>query len=221
MNKLQSYVSSELTHFVGRSLTNDEERYNLFIEIIRTGIIRTRNNNGRNSLLCTTSLNNDFKTNKAFIPDMVCFCDIPYTDFNVHMEKYSHFGISFHKEFMISQGMRPVFYIPQNTIVTKKNISDIYNDGAKQLIKLLDRDTEGIFEFERFLIFHIYSFIKFYDDTKPDDDPDNYYMEREWRGLERIEFQLQDITRIILPSEYIKRFFQDIPDYNAHVFTVG
>lgn len=47
MGKTQNYVSSELTHFVGRSLENDEERYKLLVEIIRTGRIKTRNDNGR------------------------------------------------------------------------------------------------------------------------------------------------------------------------------
>lgn len=216
MSRIQNYISSELTHFVGRRLLNDDERYNLLVDIIKTGIIRTRNNNGRGAIIVNCDRSNDISSNDAFNPDMVCFCDIPIADFKIHMDKYSHFGLSFSKEFMISQGMRPVYYIPRNTIVSKRNISDIFNDSIKKF-SLLGEDLAFYTDF--FFDYHIFSFIKFFDSEKDDNDPDNYYMEREWRGLERIEFNVHDITRIILPSNYIKRFFEDIPEYNSHIST--
>lgn len=219
MSKSQNYISSELTHFVGRSLANDDERYQLLIEILRTGIIRTRNRNGRGAILSHCNWNADIRTNEAFNPDMVCFCDIPTSDFEIHMKKYSRFGLSFNKDFLISQGLRPVFYIPNNTIVAKKNIADIFNENMRTVYKLIHEEDVIPFDLDLFLNFHLFSFIKVFDPDKEDDDPDNYYMEREWRGLERIEFSVSDITRIILPSIYIKRFFQDLPDYNSHLTT--
>jgi hypothetical protein len=36
----QSYVSNELTHFLGRSLPNDQLRYALLREVIRTGWLK-------------------------------------------------------------------------------------------------------------------------------------------------------------------------------------
>ena len=45
MKRVQTYISSELTHFVGRSLSSEEDQYKIFVKIIKTGIIRTRNNN--------------------------------------------------------------------------------------------------------------------------------------------------------------------------------
>jgi hypothetical protein len=219
MERVQTYISSELTHFVGRSLASDEEQYMLLVKIINTGIIRTRNDNDKGLIMTACSYHTDFSSNDAFNPDMVCFCDIPVSDFEIHMKKYSHFGLSFSKEFMISQGMRPVYYIPQNTTVLKQSISDIFNVSFEKYTHLLDNKGILPLELEHFFNFQIFSFIKFFEDNKEDDDPDNYYMEREWRGLERIEFKIQDITRVILPSSFIKRFFQDIPDYNSHIST--
>jgi len=217
MSKTQNYVSSELTHFVGRSLENDEERYNLLVDIVKTGIIRTRNGNGKGAVMTLSRPSIDISTNEAFTPDMVCFCDIPINDFEIHMRKYSRFGLSFSKDFLIPQGMRPVYYVPNNSIRSKKNISDIFNENIKKYAHL----EKGLpFDVRGFFIFEVFSFIKFFDAEKAEDDPDNFYMEREWRGLERIEFNVHDITRIVLPSRYIKRLFQDIPDYNSHILTV-
>lgn len=218
MSKTQNYISSELTHFVGRSLENNEERYQLFLEIIRSGKIRTRNDNGRGCIMSAGNWYGDISSNEAFNPDMVCFCDIPESDFEIHMKKYSHFGISFKKDFLISQGMRPVYYIPSETVVAKKDISNIFNENLKDFGQFL-REHKMSLKMEHFFNFHIFSFVKFFDSNKDDGDPDNYYMEREWRSLERIEFEVNDVTRIILPSSYIKRFFQDIPDYNSHITT--
>lgn len=219
MGKTQNYVSSELTHFVGRSLENDEARYQLLIEIIRTGRIRTRNGNGRGTMVFERRPNIPVSTNKSINPDMVCFCDIPVSDFEIHMKKYSQFGLSFSKAFLTSQGIRPVFYIPQTATSWKDNISDIFDQGVKDLMHL--EDTKAIsMRIAGFINFQILSYLKFYDPEKGEDDPDNYYMEREWRSLGSIDFVVNDISRIILPAPYIKRFFQDIPEYNSHILTV-
>lgn len=63
------------------------------------------------------------------------------------------------------------------------------------------------------------SYVKLYDATLPDDHPDNYYMEREWRCLKNITFSIDDIKSIYLPSdEYKKRFVKELPEYNGKFF---
>jgi len=37
---LQRYVSKELTHFLGRSLANDDERYELLLKILKQGRLK-------------------------------------------------------------------------------------------------------------------------------------------------------------------------------------
>lgn len=216
----QNYVASELTHFVGRSLPNNDERYSLLITIIKTGLIITRNQNRRGALIAHINPNIGISSNDMFNPDMVCFCDIPCSDFKIHMNKYSKFGISFKKDFLISQGVRPVFYIPLRTVVTKKNIEEIFDDNAQKLRQLIEQYNTNWLEMEHFVDFQIFSFIKFYNPDLDDNDPDNFYMEREWRGLERIEFKIDNISRITIPSCYIKKLFQDVPEYCSQVSTI-
>lgn len=60
------------------------------------------------------------------------------------------------------------------------------------------------------------SYIKVFDATLSPDDPDNYYMEREWRSIENINFELSDILKIYLPCEnYKKRFMKEFPTYKG------
>ena len=60
------------------------------------------------------------------------------------------------------------------------------------------------------------AYIKIFDETLDDSDPDNYYMEREWRGIKSIDFSLNDIEKIYHPStEYIAQFKTVFPSYNG------
>lgn len=237
MQNMQNYVSSELTHFVGRALKTDDERYNLLINIIKSGILRGKIDNGRGSTMVQIDPNLEFSGNESYNPNIVCFCDIPANDFHIHMSKYSKFGVAFSKDFLTKQGARPVCYVPKSSTYVNQNISEIFNKNVKALqIKSITESliasanvgtkNDGIvintdnLSLQQFLDLQLLSFIKFFDISKDDDDIDNFYMEREWRSLERIEFLVQDIQRIILPSSYIRRFFQDIPEYNSHITTV-
>jgi hypothetical protein len=49
--------------------------------------------------------------------DAVCFCDIPVEDFAIHIQKYSSFGLSFLKTFLVKQGANPAFYVASDSII--------------------------------------------------------------------------------------------------------
>jgi len=64
-----------------------------------------------------------------------------------------------------------------------------------------------------------FKYIKIFDETLPNDDPDNYYMEREWRCTHNIEFGLSDIKKIYLKNEQYKDdFIKYFPEYRGEFY---
>ena len=65
-------------------------------------------------------------------------------------------------------------------------------------------------------IVHLLAFVKLYDATLPDNHPDNYYMEREWRCMNNVKFSIDDISKVYLPNEtYRTRFSTAFPAYQG------
>jgi hypothetical protein len=111
----QSYISTELTHFVGRAKPTDEERYALFLKILQGGWLQASHLEELGPGF--TMLSNGQKrlsTNAAIKCTMLCFCDIPPEQLQVHMQKYGSFGIAFSKEALLRQGAMPVWYVARN-----------------------------------------------------------------------------------------------------------
>jgi len=238
MSTIQRYISKELTHFVGRGLP-EEEQYLLLVDIITSGWlthpphmldvtphleVRTR---GRISM------------NEMYNPTVVCFCDIPVADLRIHVSKYSRFGLSFLKQFLISKGANPVFYVAKNSIVG--NPAKGYSTRAEEFDKVMDtyqslfslvtdalsrregkgrtpqNATQTFVDVQFFLDYNIFSFLKMFDDSLPDEDPENFYMEREWRVLGNLRFEMDDVYRVILPQTFATRLRKDVPTYTGEI----
>jgi len=77
--------------------------------------------------------------------------------------------------------------------------------GGQPVIDMLH--TEG--NLHVFMTFHLFSYMKFFDSTLAADDPNNFYMEREWRMLRNFQFKRTDVTQVILPASYVKGLATD------------
>jgi hypothetical protein len=246
----QRYVSDELTHFVGRSLPNDDARCDLLIQILTNGWLLADPRN-QNQLY-------PFPTEDAFVlnmiesisediyqptyqPHAVCFCDIPLDDLGIHMQKYGHFGLSFPKRVLIEKGASLVFYVAKNASVIStlhdnresyfKEEVERYRQGGyfknrDQIHELLQNNMgdEASHRFRldeshlrTFFGYYIFGFIKLFDDAAPAEASRNFYMEREWRALGNVRFELDDMRRVILPKRYIGRFRRALPDYTGEI----
>jgi hypothetical protein len=68
-----------------------------------------------------------------------------------------------------------------------------------------------------FLEFTVFSHFKCFELDYPDGHPENYYMERELWVLGNLNFNLDDVYRVILPQEYASRFREQVPGYSGQI----
>ena len=256
---VQRYVSKELTHFVGRG-QSEEDQYSVLVEeILKGGWLRHSPTSSIEPVevlesggvsLSIAPNDPDIPPGELYRPQVVCFCDIPVSDLEIHMRKYSPFGLSFLKPFLVEKGANPVFYIARNskalkffagreneltpervfpreqlfehnireqgTLFWKLLLGDppLHNNG---LLVKHPEEHQTLSTLQVFLNVYVFSFLKIFDDMTTDEDPQNFYMEREWRVLGDINFELQDVYRVFLPRSYAERFREDLPEYTGQV----
>lgn len=280
-----AYVSEHLTHFVGRSKPNDEERFLLVVEIFRSGVLLDPSHLGEKYPIFTVirhdsqtgaeesleyltkpsirhDLGSKYGTNKLIEPEMVCFCDIPFGDLAIHRSKYGSFGLAFEKPFLIDQGAASVMYVPVNgQIFTQldeyvpatgktnwqkaaKGPRSVLLDGIVHYHHWLHyqetfllqsvmqnatkrEEIDKIVEDLRTLILYLVGvegfllgYVKFFDSTLSETDPNNYYMEREWRVVGKVRFKSTDVAGLIVPETFAERARQECPEVADRVITV-
>ncbi len=111
------YTSDELTHFVGASAPNDEERFQTLLRILRSGRLRASDGSRTTdeaAMLLSITGNKKISDGSAVRGVIVCFCDIPLPSLGLHMSKYGPFGIAFSRTFLVAKGANPVFYVVNN-----------------------------------------------------------------------------------------------------------
>lgn len=225
---LQRYVSDELTHFVGRGLKREpqaeERQFELLVSILRGGCLGTAGD-----ALVQRRVGELFSNNEYYKAGMVCFSDIPVPDLAIHMGKFSRFGLAFDKSFLIQRGANPVFYVARNSMARlaqgqsreraayfeqwHEKIWDYFQEAEQARAAGSDEATREIRRLLGFLVYHFFSFVKFYDEGLPADHPENFYMEREWRIFGDLSFDLGDVRRVIFPEAFARRFRAELPEY--------
>jgi hypothetical protein len=227
----QRYISRYLTHFTGRTLGSDDERYKCLSKILKDDWISCLPHDKAAQIGAGIQIrfkeNISESRNRMFVPDMVCFCDIPIGDLHIHTEKYSRFGLAFDKEFIASRGGGPVYYFPihaapvwpvgEDSTVKRKHVLDRGTKDCYGLLEELICDNNQwsakAREVQSFLYTNIFAYMCCFDHGLADNHPDNYYLEREWRILGRLEFHMSNVRRILLPEKYARRFREDFPEY--------
>lgn len=230
----QNYVSNTLFHFVGRFAGNDDNIFAILTKILTEQLLcfdPEKKKSNTTPMYCEDSFH---KYGEISTVPAVCFCDIPWNQLSLHTSKYSKFGIGFKKERLIKKGVRPVWYIPKNSYSAIANNEKIETRFPSELRRLLTSTstivtklTEGtdiadphnvlaadtvvqgclsnLHSSYFFLLGEVAWFFKFFDASLPDDDPNNYYFEREWRKVNAdLSFEKDDIDCILVPSEDYK-----------------
>jgi hypothetical protein len=228
----QRYVSPELTHFVGQGLSEDEQYSLLVNDILKGGCLKfppiddNRCTEGLSGIpLVGGTRTPDVDETEAAYSQRICFCDIPVTDLEIHMNKYSRFGLSFLKRFLIGKGANPVLYVAENSQALSFRLPESTRDEPWPRRRVFERNIELFEEYRRenrgkfpmnleyFLDILVLPFIKYFDDSASDEHKANVYMEREWRVIGDVKIALADVHRVFMPERYAERFREDLPNY--------
>lgn len=263
--KSQRYVSDELTHFVGRDLVQampdishqeerDEKLYDRLVTILKeeqlvTGGKKTGVNAdpsiGKEGITVEhviTYVVGARDLASMFEPSVVCFCDIPVGDIEIHMAKYGPFGLAFSRDFLLERGANPVLYLAEDAKVDDEGqtFGELFVEEMNHALALLSElqlasqnpegalrypDLEGLpkrvsddaMRAHQFLLIRAFSLVKAFRGDSADDDPENYYMEREWRRYGDLDFALGDVCRVYLPERFAKRLRENLPGYHGQV----
>lgn len=229
MDRLQRYVSDELTHFVGRGLP-EEEQYALLVEVLRSGLLAPEGERVDGDLV--VDLDEPLSGNRSYQPEAVCLCDIPLGDLHLHIAKYSPFGLAFAKPYLVARGASPMFYVAADAPADEDaSRAQAFDEMAREhhtlretATSLLDHDdaraaglARRYLRYAHLLDFHVYSYTKFFSYPEEAEAAENHYMEREWRLLGALRFSREDVRRVVFPESYAPRFRKDFPDYSGQV----
>lgn len=225
------YVSEDLMHFVGRTAASDDDALARLFGIIEDGWLLSHNarlRDDRDEDAATFELRPGWplSQNDRYTPDMICFADIPAEALSVHTAKYGRFGLSFKKGVLISKGARPVYYVPLGAKTQPMAKYDDIAEDWDELANLFEFEVNPLFggttlsgehgspelgespgrRISDWIGHDVLAFMKFFDPTLAEDDPENYYMEREWRCVRSIKFELADIANVFVAGGYRKQF---------------
>lgn len=237
----QSYVSEEFHHFVGRQQGGDlEAQYDILRMILGSCRLLRSHRHQPNCIVVERDLDGSFVEESFISAGILCFCDIPANDLSIHTRKYGFFGLSFPRTFLVERGARPVIYMPHHihdsmSIHGRQLLADIENK-YRSFVRLVLDEFEGenetrsrlftaspesqrdaIIEISHCLEKDFFSYIKAFDINLPEDDPQNYYMEREWRVTTNIEFELSDLSGVFVAPGFESRLQSDFPDFDGTV----
>lgn len=125
---------------------------------------------------------------------MVCFCDIPLSRTDEHVQFYGEFGIGLTKEWAVANKITPIQYVS-----TSSHIPQTFRDIVDQNYKLGEEDKAKSKELVRYLLAH----------SKPTEGnmvigdkvvSKEFYQESEWRYVPKNENVLDYLNKTIFES---------------------
>lgn len=75
----------------------------------------------------------------------------------------------------------------------------------------------GIVTIHQFLAHELFPFLKFFDADLAEDDPNNFYVEREWRVIGPVRFELVQVERILLPRAFAAELKKQMPEFHGQL----
>lgn len=229
-----AYTSRVLYHLVGRKHPHSDER-NLEIlrSILKSMELRTNTVAGHSGgATLVIDPERGSIDGEPIAQTVVCFCDIPFECLGLHTSKYGRVGIGLDRGLVAKWGARPVIYVP-TTIDPGAGLNNYFSREVMNVWKGLndhfpesptDRsrtvgasatNPEEALDLAGNVISHLLAYVKTFDIDLADDDPFNFYMEREWRKLAKLPLHMP-LREIIAPQRYHDELRAEFP-YLAHL----
>lgn len=222
------YTSRVLYHLVGSKTPADDGRnFETLRSVLRSMEIRTSTVAGYSGgATFSIDPNRGCVDGEPIAQTVTCFCDIPFTSLGLHSSKYGLFGVGVDREIVAKWGGRPVIYVP----VINDNLGGLNNylcqealnawNGIREHFPLPDVDRSRVVGSKpesasdsanlakNFIAKDVLAFVKTFDPTLPDQHPLNYYMEREWRKVAKLDLHLP-LREIVAPASYHARLKEE------------
>lgn len=234
------YISPELFHFFGSSAPHDNERnYALLKTVLSVGCVsHPPHDVGWGTVSYSLDLSKSLAREEMLVPTVTCYCDIPYEQLGPHMSKYGQFGLSFSRHHLTQVGARPVIYVPcrpddwkgvftGHTLLRELKATF---EGVREQRAALELSTEqqsksitlgqvatstfeALAKAEHTLALRVLAFVKPYESTLDEADPNYYYSEREWRKLGNLVFEPSEVLRVVVSPSFVQRAIDELPDF--------
>lgn len=220
---MQRYVGQRLYHLVGsRQPDADEANFETLCAILRSMELRTCEVAGQRGGIRTVRDPSRPLTNGEPIQQtVVCLCDIPRDDLPFHARRYGRFGLGVCRSVVAQWGGRPVIYVPfsrksygtwgsrfpalVNSVLD--GLDRFFPDSPDTRSKIeggpAENAQEAADDASSLITRDVQAFLKFWDVDLPEDHPENFYMEREWRKFGNLSLALC-LQEIIAPPQYQK-----------------
>lgn len=236
-----AYVSNELFHLVGRKEPfNHQKNAQILEKILQDGSIsHPPHKKGWGNEGYTCDLNKSLLTEELIVPFVTCFCDIPFEELKIHYKKYGIFGLSLGRQLLIEYGARPVVYIPifaedwkgLRGRILLKDMENIYRSFQELVVdrnqkssekpravgKPLSTPEEAISAMDSIFLKEFLAFVKPFNSELSIDNPENYYLEREWRKYGNMQFTPQQVIKVLVAQDYEEYFRKNYPEYSEQI----
>jgi hypothetical protein len=241
MARGRDYISNELFHFVGRKEPqNDEANYQTLLKVLKDGCVSHPPHTGDwGKFQLIINPKGGLLSEELIFSTITCFADIPRNKLHIHLKKYGRFGVSFPRQLLVKYHARPVMYLPwfsddylgisgRPLILrieqTYKALFDLSKETSKEeTMRGFNQPPrsreEAIEETETIFSAHFLGFLKVFNSELPEDHPNNYYMEREWRKFGNLRFEPHDVQSVVVANGYREVLESHLPIYRGRIFT--
>jgi hypothetical protein len=218
---MQNFVSHTLYHLVGRGRPEaEQENFETLSAILKSMELRTCEVAGaRGGIRIVRDSNRLVINGEPAEQSVVCLCDIPRDSLGFHARRYGKFGLGVSRSVVAQWGARPVVYIPYSQ-KAYGNWGKRFAGDVKTVLDGLDRffpnspstrsrvsgspavdAQDAVDEASGLIARDLQAFLKFWNVDLPDDHPENFYMEREWRKFGNLELA-PSLREIVAPFEF-------------------